>query len=75
MMLAGFQKMTLIDFPGKIAATVFTVGCDFRCPFCHNPELVKPTPEILDSFRGKDGEFFSFLEKRRGLLDLSLIHI
>lgn len=69
MMLAGFQKMTLIDFPGKIAATVFTVGCDFRCPFCHNPELVKPTPEILDSFRGKDGEFFSFLEKRRGLLD------
>ena len=40
MILGGLQKLTLIDYPGHIAATVFTVGCNFRCPFCHNPELV-----------------------------------
>jgi len=69
MMLAGFQKMTLIDYPGKIATTVFTVGCNFRCPFCHNPELVELSPETLTLFRGRDREFFEFLEKRRGILD------
>ena len=42
MRIGGFQKLTLIDFPGKVAATVFTQGCDFRCGFCHNPELVLP---------------------------------
>ncbi len=40
MVIGGLQKLTLIDYPGKIACTVFTVGCNFRCPFCHNPELV-----------------------------------
>ena len=40
MIFGGLQKLTLIDYPGHIAATVFTVGCNFRCPFCHNPELV-----------------------------------
>ena len=37
----GLEKTTLVDYPGKIAATVFTLGCNFRCPFCQNPELVK----------------------------------
>jgi len=69
MLLAGFQKMTLIDYPGKIATTVFTVGCDFRCPFCHNPELVVPSAETLAEARGKDSEFFSFLATRQGKLD------
>lgn len=67
MMLAGLEKTTLIDFPGKIACTVFTQGCNLRCPYCHNPELVPekaPEGSLLP-----DEEFFSFLEKRRGLLD------
>ncbi len=69
MLLAGFQKMTLKDYHGKIATTVFTVGCNFRCPFCHNPELVSPTSEIIASFAGRDKQFFEFLEKRKGILD------
>ena len=64
MKLGGLQKLTLLDFPGKTACTVFTVGCNFRCPFCHNASLVRGgVGEIsLD-------EFFSFLKKRQGLLD------
>ncbi len=68
MLLGGLQKLTLIDYPGKVAATVFTIGCNFRCPFCHNPELVFPnfggtTGSILEQ------EFFDFLKKRQGKLD------
>ncbi|HWQ60278.1 MAG TPA: anaerobic ribonucleoside-triphosphate reductase activating protein [Candidatus Fimivivens sp.] len=69
MLLAGFQKMTLIDYPGKIATTVFTVGCNFRCPFCHNPELVELSSEAMKTFKGKDMEFLEFLAKRKGILD------
>lgn len=65
MKLYGLQKMTLLDFPGHVACTVFLNGCDFRCPFCHNFELVDGTAEpIMD-----EEAFLSFLEKRRGLLD------
>ena len=65
MNIAGLQKMTLLDFPGHIACTVFTAGCNFRCPFCHNASLViGQTPEQME-----EEEFFSFLSKRRGLLD------
>lgn len=65
MKLHGLQKMTLLDFPGRVACTVFLVGCDFRCPFCHNFELALGTaPAVSD-----DADFLSFLEKRRGLLD------
>ncbi|HEX8974400.1 MAG TPA: anaerobic ribonucleoside-triphosphate reductase activating protein [Patescibacteria group bacterium] len=67
MRLGGFQKLTLIDYPGKIATTVFTVGCSFRCPFCHNPELV-----IKDQFppiNKMEAEFFEHLEKRKGKLE------
>lgn len=67
MKIGGYQKMTLIDFPGKIATTVFTVGCSFRCPFCHNPELV------LGAGMGERGdqekEFFEFLQKRKGKIE------
>lgn len=66
MILGGFQKLTLIDYPGKIAATVFTVGCSFRCPFCHNPELVNLR---LAHNEQSEKEFFDFLKKRRGKLE------
>ena len=58
--------MTLLDFPGKVACTVFTGGCNFRCPFCHNALLVTKLPEKPDY---SEDEILSFLEKRTGLLD------
>ncbi|MBQ8360278.1 MAG: anaerobic ribonucleoside-triphosphate reductase activating protein [Oscillospiraceae bacterium] len=64
-MICGLQKMTLLDYPGKIACTVFLGGCNFRCPFCHNSELFLGSPEKLM----EDEEFFKFLKSRRGLLD------
>ena len=64
-MICGLQKMTLLDFPGKIACTVFLGGCNFRCPFCHNSELFMGKPEKLM----EDEEFFKFLKSRKGLLD------
>lgn len=66
MVIKGLQKTTLLDFPGRLAATIFTGGCNFRCPFCHNASLV---------LRGGDVEevpaedLFSYLDKRSGLLD------
>ena len=59
--------MTLIDYPGHIAATVFTVGCNFRCPFCHNPELVSSIEYQVSSILERD--FFDFLESRQGKLE------
>lgn len=65
MTFGGFTPFTLIDYPGKTACIVFTIGCNFRCPYCHNPELVDETVEETFS-----EEFvLSFLEKRRGILD------
>jgi pyruvate formate lyase activating enzyme len=64
-MICGLQKMTLLDFPGKIACTVFLGGCNFRCPFCHNSELFMGKPEKLMD----DEDFFKFLKTRKGLLD------
>lgn len=69
MVLAGYQKLTLIDYPGHIATTVFTVGCSFRCPFCHNPELVLETGRGLSSQKITEKEFFEFLKKRKGKLE------
>jgi len=64
-MIAGLQKMTLLDFPGKVACTVFLQGCNFRCPFCHNSDLLgKEGPEGM-SVEG----LLEFLKKRQGLLD------
>ena len=65
MKICGLQKMTLLDYPGRVACTVFLGGCDMRCPFCHNSTLADGTaPEVMG-----EEELFSFLEKRRGLLD------
>ncbi len=69
MLVGGFQKLTLIDYPGKVATVVFTIGCNFRCPFCHNPDLIKPTPEMIKIGKENEKIFFEFLKKRQGLLD------
>ena len=74
MNIAGLQKLTLLDYPGKTAATLFTQGCNFRCPFCHNANLLKTTqapqqengpttPAITED------ELMRFLEKRKDILD------
>lgn len=65
MKISGLQKLTLLDYPGKMACTVFTYGCNFRCGFCHNALLV--TEENSDSI--SEDEFFSFLKKRQSILD------
>jgi pyruvate formate lyase activating enzyme len=67
MKITGIQKLTLLDYPGVVACTVFTAGCNFRCPFCHNSSLVLPE-QIEDNFL-EDDEVFEFLKKRRGVLD------
>ena len=66
MRISGLQKLSMVDYPGKLAATVFTGGCDLRCPFCHNAPLVlrvAETPEFSQE------EVLSFLRTRQGLLD------
>lgn len=65
MKIHGLQKMTLLDFPGHVACTVFLGGCDFRCPFCHNFELADGSAKpVMD-----EEELLSFLSGRKGLLD------
>lgn len=65
MEIHGLQKLTLLDYPGRVACTVFLAGCDLRCPFCHNGDLVTGGgPAALDR-----GELLDFLRARRGLLD------
>ena len=65
MKIVGLQKLTLLDFPGKVACTVFLGGCNFRCPFCHNSDLLDGTAEALMD----EAAFLDFLKKRTGLLD------
>ncbi len=65
MKIHGLQKMTLLDFPGHVACTVFFGGCDMRCPFCHNAELLDGSaPPVME-----EEELIAFLKKRQGLLD------
>ncbi len=65
MNIQGFQKLTLLDFPGKMACTVFTGGCNLRCPFCHNASLVnEPT-----CYTSSADEVLEYLNKRKGILD------
>jgi len=68
MIIAGLQKLTLIDYPGKLAATVFLAGCNFRCPWCYSSELVLPK-KIKKQPKISEKEFFYFLEKRKGILE------
>ena len=66
MVIQGLQKLTLLDYPGKVACTVFTAGCNFRCPFCHNASLV------IDTYKNTaipEDDMWSFLKKRKGVLD------
>ncbi len=65
MKLIGLQKMTVLDFPGRVACIVFTFGCNFRCPFCHNASLVMGEGESDIT----EEEFFAYLKKRQGILD------
>lgn len=65
MKICGFQKLTLLDYPGKVACTIFTGGCNFRCPFCHNASLVRGDAE--EAYTPE--EILQTLYKRRGLLD------
>jgi pyruvate formate lyase activating enzyme len=67
MIIGGFQRFSLIDYPGKICAIVFTQGCNFRCPYCHNPELVDTNP--LESQAIAQDEILSFLEARKDKLE------
>jgi len=64
MIVSGLQKLTLLDFPGKTACIIFTRDCNFRCPFCHNADLVIGDAAPLDN-----EEIFAYLDKRKKLLD------
>ena len=68
MLLKGLQKLTLLDYPGKMAATVFAGGCNFLCPFCHNASLVLGE-RVSSSGTLPEEEFFAFLKKRVGILE------
>ena len=66
MLISGLQKLTLLDFPGRVACTVFTGGCNYRCPFCHNASLVLPERIAHDT---DEEAVLAFLKKRAGVLD------
>ncbi len=68
MQIGGLQKLTLIDYPEKLACTVFLAGCNFRCPWCYAPELVLPE-EIGKNPKIEKKELFDFLRKRKGKLE------
>ncbi|MBQ9250578.1 MAG: anaerobic ribonucleoside-triphosphate reductase activating protein [Oscillospiraceae bacterium] len=67
MLISGLQKLTLLDYPGKVACTVFTGGCNLRCPFCHNAPLV--LPERIEGDPNGEETVLAFLRKRQGILD------
>ena len=64
MKIVGIQKLTLLDYPGKVACTVFLNGCNFRCPYCHNAELLGEIEPVMTT-----DELLAFLRKRQGILD------
>ena len=72
MRIVGFQKLSLIEYPGKISCVVFTIGCNLRCPYCYVPQLVLPE-KMKGSKEISASEIFSFLEKNRGLNDAVVI--
>ncbi|SDB52856.1 pyruvate formate lyase activating enzyme [Pseudobutyrivibrio sp. YE44] len=66
MLILGLQKTTLLDYPGKIASTIFTGGCNFRCPYCHNRDLVIPPKDVIAY---SEEEIFSHLSSKKKVLD------
>ena len=68
MLIGGVQELTTLDFPGRLAAVVFALGCNFRCGYCHNPQFVQCQGETLTSSIPEE-VFFKFLEKRKGKLE------
>ena len=68
MRFGGLNKCSFIDFPGKISAIVFTIGCNFRCPYCHNPELVDETADEIPEI-----DVLNFLTRRQNLLDAVVV--
>ena len=68
MNIAGFQKLTTTDFPGMIACIAFTQGCNFKCPYCHNSELI-PVVSTLNKSQQNETDFFDYLEKRKSIVD------
>lgn len=71
MIIGGLIKSSLVEYPGKISAVIFTVGCNFRCPYCHNPELVNP--ELKPPVEYTENQVLDFLKKRKGKLDAVVI--
>ena len=69
MIIGGVQKTSLVDFPQKVAAVVFTQGCNFRCGYCHNPSLIVPSPHCGEGVEVRGKNFLSFLKTRIGKLD------
>lgn len=67
MLIAGFEKNSLLDYPGKVVSIIFTYGCNLRCSYCHNPELV--IHPCKDSMIIKEDDVFDHLKKRKGLVD------
>ena len=65
MKILGFQKLTMLDYPGKMACLIFTAGCNFRCPFCHNAPLVTE----IDGAEYTQDEIMAYLKKRKGILE------
>ena len=65
MKISGLQKLTLLDYPGRVACTVFMGGCNFRCPFCHNSQLLGPDAETFMETE----ELLTFLKSRQGILE------
>lgn len=68
MILKGIQKSSFIDYPGKVSTVLFTAGCNFRCPYCHNGHLVRNEGEVIT-----EKEVFSLLTKRKGIIDAVVI--
>jgi len=72
MLIKGLQKTTLLDYPGKLAATIFIAGCNFRCPFCQNKDLI--LPELIEELKTySNKEIFEFLKKRQGILEAVVV--
>jgi pyruvate formate lyase activating enzyme len=69
--IGGFQKHSLVDFPGRISAVIFTKGCNFRCIYCHNPQLVYP--ELFGDTEVYEEGIFNYLKKHRAMLDALVI--